>query len=251
MRDWVAELEEWLQDRFVALCNTIGKPVPFSGLRITPSLGFEESKYFVLGLEAGLFQADEFGCVQSELLAPPGQGDVRQKTCRVFYSDSSPPRLVRECICQLSTASSLIVKRGWLTSHVQLEPSVKDGCDIAYGIDILVRSPGGQILACVEVKRSVAELQKLITDLRACCTRGPHAKDECGFPQNHPNYEFCAFYKPAYFWAVAPEADVCFRMMYQGASVELEQLVSLPPRSMIESHWSILGNDLPPRLGLP
>ena len=182
-----------------------------------------------------MFQPDELGYVQSELLPPPSKGNTRQKVCRIFWYDSLPPRLVRECICQLSTASSLIVKRGWLTSHIQMEPDLKDDRDLSYGMDILVRSRTGQILACVEVKRSMAELQKLIADLRACCTRGPHAKDECGFPQNHPIYEFCAFYKPVYFWAVAPEADVCFRMKYDNRSIELEQLLSLPPRSMIES----------------
>jgi len=235
-RDWVGELGRWLQDRFAELCETIGEPVPLSGLRINPSLGIEESKYFLLGLEAGLFQPDELGYVQSELLPPPSKGTTKQKVCQIFWHDPPPPRLFRECVCQLSTASSLIMKRGWLTSHILMEPDFEDDRDMSYGIDILVKSPRGQILACVEVKRSVAELQKLITDLRACCQRGAHAKDDCGFPQNHPKYEFCAFYKPAYFWAVAPDADVCFRMKYDDGSIELEQLISLPPRSMIESH---------------
>lgn len=235
-RDWVSELGRWLQDRFAELCKTIGEPVPLSGLRINPSLGIEESKYFLLGLEAGLFQPDELGYVQSELLPPPSKGTTKQKVCQIFWHDPPPPRFFRECVCQLSTASSLIMKRGWLTSHILMEPDFEDDRDMSYGIDILVKSPKGQILACVEVKRSVAELQKLITDLRACCQRGAHAKDDCGFPQNHPKYEFCAFYKPAYFWAVAPDADVCFRMKYDDGSIELEQLISLPPRSMIESH---------------
>jgi hypothetical protein len=235
-RDWVGELERWLHDRFTELCETIGQPVPLSGLRINPALGIEESKYFLLGLEAGLFQPDELGYVQSELLPPPSKGNTRQKVCHIFWPDPFPPRLFRECVCQLSTASSLIMKRGWLKSHIQMEPDCKDDRDTSYGIDILVRSPAGQILACVEVKRSVAELQKLSTDLQACCRRGAHAEDDCGFPQNHPKYEFCAFYKPTYFWAVAPDADVCFRMKYDDGGIELEQLISLPPRSLIESH---------------
>ncbi|HEX7516734.1 MAG TPA: hypothetical protein VF345_05550 [Chthoniobacterales bacterium] len=235
-RDWVGELERWLQDRFAELCETIGHPVPLSGLRINPALGLEESEYFLLGLEAGLFQPDEEGYVQSELLPAPSTRNTRQTMCQIFWHDPPPPRLFRECVCQLSTASSLIMKRGWLKSHILMEPDFRDDRDMSYGIDILVKSPTGEILACVEVKRSVAELQKLITDLRACCKRGAHAKDDCGFPQNHPNYEFCAFYKPTYFWAVAPDADVCFRMKYDDGSIELEQLISLPPRSMIESH---------------
>jgi hypothetical protein len=235
-RDWVEELEGWLQDRFAELCETIGQPCPLSGLRINPGLGIEEARYFLLGLEAGLFQPDELSYVQSELLPPPSQGNNKQRMCQIFWHDPPPPRLSRECVCQLSTASSLIMKRGWLKSHVQMEPDLKDDRDMSYGIDILVISPAGEILICVEVKRSVAELQKLMTDLRTCCRRGAHARDDCGFPQNHPKYEFCASHKPTYFWAVAPEADVCFRMRYEDGLIEPEQLISLPPRSRIESH---------------
>ena len=67
-RDWAGELERYLRDKFVQLCANTGQAVPFSGLRINPPLGIEESKYFLLGLEAGLFLPDEEGYVQSELL---------------------------------------------------------------------------------------------------------------------------------------------------------------------------------------
>jgi hypothetical protein len=234
-RDWTGELERWLQERFAELCDTVGQPVPLSGVRINPNLGIEESKYFLLGMEAGLFLPDELGYVQSELLPLTGGGNSPQKMCRLFWHDPLPPRLVRECICQLSTASSLILQRGWLPSHILLEPDYKDDRAMSYGIDILIKSPAGRILAAVEVKRSVAELQKLVTDLSACCKRGAHAKDDCGFPQNHPKYDFCASYKPMYFWAVAPDADVCFQMKYGDGSMGLEQLKSLPPRSLLES----------------
>ena len=234
-RDWVGELERWLQDRFAGLCDTIGQPVPPSGLRIHPSLGMEESKYFLLGMEAGLFLPDEFGYIRSELLPPPSGENIRQKTCQLFWHDPPPPRLFRERLCQLSTASSLVIQRGWLTSHLLLDPDFQGDCDTSYGIDIVIKSPAGQILVAVEVKRSTAELQKFLTDLNACCKRGPHLQDDCGFPQNHPKYEFCASHKPPYFWAVAPEADVCLKMKYGDGSIELEQLASLPPRSRLES----------------
>ena len=235
-RDWASELEKYLRDRFAELCEAIGQPLPPSRLRINPALGLDESKYFLLGLEAGLFRPDVEGYVQSELLPSPSTGNIRQTMCQLFWHNPPPPHLFREGVCQLSTAALLILKRGWLRSHILLEPDCKDDRDMSYGIDILVKSPMGQILVCVEVKRSLAELEKLMTDLRACCKRGAHAKDDCGFPQNHPKYEFCAFYKPTYFWAVAPDAEVCFRIKYDDGSIELEQLISLPPRSMIESH---------------
>jgi hypothetical protein len=234
-RDWVGELEGWLQEKFAELCDTIGHPAPLSGLRINPIPGIEESRYFLLGLEAGIFQPDELGYVQSELLPPPVNAQSRQKMCRLFWHDPAPPRLSRECVCQLATASSLILKRGWLPIHILMEPDLRDDRDTSYGMDILIRLRPGQILAGVEIKRSAAELQKLITDLRMCCKRGPHAKDDCGFPQNHPKYEFCAHHRPEYFWAVAPEADVCFGMRYVDGAIELEELPSLPPRSLLES----------------
>jgi len=132
--------------------------------------------------------------------------------------------------------SLLILKRGWLKSHIVMAPDFQDQRGVPHGMDILVQSPAGQILICVEVKRTVAELGKMMTDLRTCCRRGAHAKDDCGFPQNHPKFEFCASYQPTYFWGVAPEVDVCFRMKYNNDSIELEQLASLPPRSLIESN---------------
>jgi hypothetical protein len=233
-RDWAAEAERYLRDGFAELCETIGQPMPFSGLRISPPLGVEESKYFMLGLEAGLFLPDELGYVQSELLPPPSVGNVRQKMCQIFWHNPSPPRLFREGVCQLATAASLILKLGWLKSQVVMEPSIKEYRSFAYGVDILVRSAAGEVLICVEVKRSAPELAKLVTDLGACCRRGSHSREDCGFPQNHPKYEFCARYQPTYFWAVAPDADVCLRMKYDGSSVGLQQLSSLPPRSMIE-----------------
>lgn len=232
-RDWTGELERYLRDRFADLCATIGQAAPVSGLRINPPLGIEESKYFLLGLEAALFLPDAEGCVQSQLLEASLTGTAARKPFRIFRRDP-PPGLFREGICQLSTASLLILKRGWLKSHILMEPDIQDQRGTPYGIDILVTSPAGQILICVEVKRTVAELEKMMTDLRTCCKRGAHANDDCGFPQNHPKYEFCAFYKPTYFWGVAPEADVCCRMKYDNNSIELEQLASLPPRSMIE-----------------
>ncbi len=232
-RDWATEAEGYLKARFAELGTALGQPVSFSGLRINPPLGLAEAEYFLLGLEAELFQLDELGNIQSELLRARS-GDDPRIVFQLFQQEPPPPRLRREVFCQLSTASSLILKRGWLRSQVFLTPGDEGLGPPGHGIDLLVRSSPGAILICVEVKRSAAELQKLITDLGACCKRGPHPQSDCGFPQNHPKYEFCALNQPTYFWAVAPDADVCLRMKYYGSSVGLEQLSSLPPRSMIE-----------------
>ena len=232
-RDWVCELEGYLQDRFAGLCKTIGQRLPASGLRIIPPLATEEAKYFLLGVENELFQLDGEGYVASDLFPASNSAEIEQGMCQIFWYNSLPPRLFRESICQLSTASALILKRGWLRSHVRMEPSIDEQTSVISGVDILVKSSDSRILIGVEVKRNAAELQKLVVDLQACSRRGPHTQDDCGFPQNHPKYEFCIVSRPNYFWAVAPDTEVCFRMKYEDGVV-LEQLTSLPPRSLIE-----------------
>lgn len=212
-RDWAGELEQWLEERFVALGESSGQPLQVSGLRIYPPLETEEAKYFLLGLEAGLFRPDD-------------------EETEIFHRD--PPRLSREGICQLSTVSSLILERGWLPRQILTGTNLAEYCSRDYGVNILVKSSGDKILASVAVKRTAPELQKLVMDLRACFRRGAHAIDDCGFPQNHPKYEFCAAYQPNYFWAVAPEADVCLKLIETEQGMELHELATLPPRSLIE-----------------
>jgi hypothetical protein len=231
-RDWTDELGRWLEDRFAELGGAMGQRLPLSGLRINPPLAGEEAKYFLLGLEEGLFFFDAAGCIQSELFPPATEGNL--KMGRIFRNDCSPPRLVREVVYQLATASQLILKRGWLKSHVALEPGREEHRAGAFGLDLLVKSPAGKILVWVEVKRSSVELEKLVVDLRACSRRGPHGRQDCGFPQNHPRYEFALCHKPEYLWAVAPDGENCFRLTYESGSFELEKLPSLPPRSFIE-----------------
>lgn len=232
-RDWTGELESYLRERFALFFANVGQPVPFVGLRISPPLGIEEAKYFLLGLEDGLFHLDEESCVQSSLFSPE-YAEIEGDKYRLFRHDPPPFRFFRERVCHLSTAGFLILKRGWLRSHIVVDSSAAGNRTAADRADILVKSPAGALLICVAVKRSVAELQKLVADLRTCCNRGPHAEDDCGFPQNHPRYEFCARYRPAYFWGVAPDAGICVRLGYDNRSIRLEMLPSLPHRSVME-----------------
>src|ERR1700730_19092479 len=118
-RNWISELEAYLQMRFAELCETIGHPIPWTGLRISPPLAMEEAIYLLSGLEEGLFRPGAAGYFESELLPPADEGN--DKLCRIFWPEPPPPRLFREGICQLATASLLILKRGWLRSQVRLE----------------------------------------------------------------------------------------------------------------------------------
>jgi hypothetical protein len=233
-RDWNGELERWLNERFAELCEAMGQHPPLSGLRINPPLTAEEARYFLLGLEDGLFFLDTEGAIRSDLFPPGGDGEAKPNMAQIFRRDCSPPRLVREAVCQLATAALLILKRGWLKTHVALEAGSEEHRAAAFGLDLLVKSPAGKILVWVEVRRALVELEKLVVDLGACSRRGPHGRQDCGFPQNHPRYEFVLFHKPEYLWAVAPDGEMCFRLAYENGSVELEQLPSLPPRSFIE-----------------
>src|SRR2546421_676666 len=225
------ELEGWLQEKFAATCQAMGERVPISGVRISPPLAEWEAQYFLLGLEDILFVAADGGDVTSELLPPADEAHPPQ-SYRLFSHE--PPRLLRENLCQLATAARLILERGWLRRHLNLQPSRPEHRATADGCDLLVRSPAGEILISVEVKRSRLELEKLIADLRACSRRGPHAHEDCGFPQNHPRHEFCVARCPAYLWAVAPDGELCLAVKCEEGALELEALPSLPPRSLLE-----------------
>lgn len=235
-RDWAAELEHYLQARYTDLCAGMGQPMSEYGLRLKPPFGREESKYFLLGLEAGLFWLDDKGYAGSELLPYSTNESDGPNAHPIFWSNPAPIRLCREGVGQLATAAALILKRGWLKSQVEVQPGLSEQQGMAgCGVDILVKSPAGRILVCVVVKRTAEELQKLSVDFRQCCRRGSHAKSQCAFEQNHGKYEFCATHQPAYFWAVAPDREICFRISYDIGALDLEELGSLPARSLIES----------------
>ena len=225
-RDWIGELSNYLQRIFFQLGEALGQPRSISELRLNPPLAIEEAKYFLLGLESGLFRLEEEGYVQSELLPH----NFKQGPGQIFALRPPPPRIVREGIFQLATASTLVLQRGWLPGQIKV------GADDAasYGVDMVVKSAAGEILACVEIKRSLPELQKFTSDFRQCCKRGEHAKAECAFQQNHGMYEFCVRSQPTYLWVVAPGDDVCFKLSYAGTIIEIEELDTLPSRSHIE-----------------
>jgi hypothetical protein len=221
------DLETWLQERFAAMCQQLGRTAPASGLRISPPLGEWEARYLSRGLDDDLFRVNEQGEVESDLLR-----SAEERPYRIFWAD--PPRLLRENVCQLAAAARLIFERGWLRQHVGLEPGRPEHRANADTFDLLVRSPAGKILIWIEVRRSSVELDKLVADLRACSRRGPHAHQDCGFPQNHPRHEFCAANQPDYLWGLAPDGESCFAITCNGNAVEFEPLSSLPPRSLLE-----------------
>src|SRR6478672_1495015 len=175
-----SELEARLQDKFRAMCEAIGHSPALSTVRISPPPADWETNYFLRGWNEGLFEIDSNGEVGSDLIRTTEEN----QHYRIFSRE--PPRLLRENLCQLAAAARLIFERGWLKHHLALEASGPGYRAPADGFDLLVRSTAGEILIWVEVKRSAAELEKLVADLRACSRRGPHSREDCGFPQNHP-----------------------------------------------------------------
>jgi hypothetical protein len=226
------ELETWLQDKFAAVCQTAGQRVPASGLRISPTLANWEAEYFLAGLTADLFAVDAQDGVTSEMFEPASGGNEHPASYRLFSRE--PLRLLRENVCQLTAASRLVLQRGWLKRHLLFQPSRPEHRATADGFDLLVRLHAGEILISVEVRRSRLELEKLIADLRACSRRGPHAHADCGFPQNHPRYEFYLAQRPAYLWAAAPDGELCLEVKCEEHSLDLEPISALPPRSLLE-----------------
>jgi hypothetical protein len=226
------QLETWLQDKFNAARAADGQPASPSGLRISPPLAAWEEEFFRRGLDENLFDTDERGEIDSELLQAGPETGAPPRSYRIFSHE--PVRLFRENVCQLAAAARLVFERGWLRHHVTLEPGRDEHRTSADHFDLLVKSGAGPIFIWVEVRRSLFELQKFIADLRACSRRGQHAQADCGFPQNHPRHEFCAANQPMCLWAVAPDGEISFQVKCDGPTFELEPLSSLPPRSRFE-----------------
>ena len=236
-RPWETELEQFLQSKLDALSVTPNQGIGRPAVRIFPPPAADEAKYFMLALDAGMFELDDNGVVHSRLIGPGIDVSASDETFPLFADVSSSPRLIRERIWQLATAGALIYERGWLERQVELLPNTTGGADI------LLHASSGKLLAAVSIKRTTPELSKLVSDLQQCCQRGEHPIDNCGFPQNHRHFEFCASHQPPYFWAVAPAGDICFKMTYPpGGSIEVEELPTLPRRSRIElEHESFWG----------
>jgi len=214
------------------MCETLGKNGSLAPLRIAPPLGEWERHFFRRGLEENLFGVDERGEVESDLLPAADETGDKPQAYRIFSAD--PPRLLRENICQLAAAARLIFEQGWLRQHVFLEPGHPEYHANARVYDLLVRSSEGTIFIWVEARRSGVELDKLIADLRACSRRGPHAHEDCGFPQNHQRHAFCVAKQPSCLWGLAPDGEIVLGVKCDGPALELEPFSSLPPRSLFE-----------------
>jgi hypothetical protein len=224
-RDWVGELWQTLQAKFASL----GEENAVSQLRISPPLTAGEARHFLMGLENDLFNIGDNGLACSAALGTTTQ-NIESYLCPIFASDTALARMVRENISRLALASMIVFDRGWLPGQVRLESNQTASPDI----DAIIESAEGKMFVAIEIKRSAFELQKFASDFERCCRRGEHAKSDCAFQQNHGVFEFCARNRPPYMWIVAPEADVCFKLSYANAAIELEELPTLPPRSHIE-----------------
>jgi hypothetical protein len=208
-RNWIKEAESYLYQQYSQLKNVT---VRGATLTIKPTLDESEAKYFIRGLEERLFSVDEEGYVQSTLLGLPLVTNTRQKVLQLFWATKGGTKLFREGVCQLATVASLILKYGWLSRQIVMEPSKAEVGHLAYGVDILIRDEERSITICGEVKKDRSELHKLVEGFRDCCRRGPHTKDQCKLAKNHRKYEFCYALKPAYFFATAPGEEICFRL---------------------------------------
>ncbi|MFL6515371.1 MAG: hypothetical protein ACJ8M1_10145 [Chthoniobacterales bacterium] len=200
-----------------------------SALRISPPFGSDEAKYFVLGMEAGLFRIDANGRIDSLLIAADGGSSG---IAELFENNRG---LVRTTVCRFSTAAALVLERGWLPQQIQVGARATEKEVMPHQLDITVNVSDGSLVAAIDIRRTLPELEKLRRDLQQCGRRGKHADDNCGFPQNHGRFEYCAFYQPPYFWAVAPESEMCFKMSYgDDGTIQMSDVSSLPPRSILE-----------------
>lgn len=227
-RDWIGEATAFLQERYNQVCPEK------SALRIDPPLDESEAQLFMQGHEAGIFSIDQEGYVQSRLLARPTRKSDKQRAIQMFWHPA-PRFLFREGVCQLSTASCLILKYGWSADSVVMEPVRREFGPLAYGVDIVITDAAGQFV-CGDVKRGEKELDKLLRDFRSCCGLGPHSRTECPHKDNHPKYDVCSEKKALYFFATCPGREVTFKLLHNGqVAVERELEGLIYPHDLVST----------------
>ena len=220
MNNSVTELQNFLYEKHKQVCRKLSADQPETNIIFKPDFDMHEAKYFISGMENGLFSIDDEGYAQSHFLPMQPKGK-KQRAIQLFWTgEGGSRRLFREGVCQLSTASSLVLEYGWATEQVKMESA--EFPDLPYAIDILIKSMEGKILACCEVKKDDREFQKLIKGFEDCCKRGPHSKEDCEYGENHAKYAFCLSAKPALFWFVAPGQEKIYKLSYQNGNVDHE-----------------------------
>ena len=145
-------------------------------LQIDPPLDKEEARFFLGGIEHDLFSINEDGYAQSRFLPDKRRGTTYQQILPVYWRTRKGPLgrwvLFREGVCQLALASSMVLKYGWGKSQVQMEPPISQFGELAYAVDLLVRSDDGQIVICGEVKKNLIDIEKFLKGFAHCCERG-------------------------------------------------------------------------------
>lgn len=230
MRDWIKETEDHLHQLYARICERENIRPNFN---IKPDLSVEEAEYFIRGLEENLFTIDDEGYVQSAFLPPHTKGSKKQRMTQFFWRKGDSKFLFREGINQVAVASSLVLKYGWNNNSVKMEPNIAEFEDLAYAVDFFIKDETGKIPVCGEAKRNKAEFNNLINGFRSCCERAPHTKADCLFPKNHAKYQFCARYKPAYFFATAPNQQICFSLSHDDGVHIKAEMTELPTPQML------------------
>src|SRR3954466_5835183 len=158
-REWQNELCCFLDEKyreFVAQANSMPAT---PALRISPPLSVDEAKYFLLGVEAGLFAVGADGQLQSSLIADD------PAIAELF---SASRGLMRITLCRFSTAAALILQRGWLPQQIQIGAPLKEKELMPQQMDITVTASDGSLVAAVDIRRTTPELEKLRRDLQQC-----------------------------------------------------------------------------------
>lgn len=230
-RNWVLEVEEYLNKKYIETIRDVDSCAQ-ELTAYSPPLDIWEAKYFMLGLEKNFFSIDSEGYVQSNFLPVPPMGSGKQKMIQLFWNFQGGKRLLyREGVCQMATSSYLSIHHGWSASEIEMEPDIKEYGDLAYAVDILVKSDKGELAICCEVKKDDWELNKLIAGLRYCCEQGAHDKEGCKYRRDHQKFEICQALKPRYFYATSPQTKLCFELEYKENRIYLHEIGKPPSKA--------------------
>jgi hypothetical protein len=171
-----------------------------------------EARFFMRGLELGLFEVVSDGLLHYQRLSGHGP-KARHTTGFVGY---------REVVTQFAALTKLIEEYGWPVENVLAEPPARGRANI-YAFDGLVfdeaRLGSGQarqswptVRIAIEAKINSAQVKKLMRVINKCVQRGFHERHDhpAGERSDHAKFLGIMEWKPAYFLTITPEEWIIY-----------------------------------------
>lgn len=173
----------------------------------------EEAHGFFRAIDAGLFELSDKGQCR-----PRGMRPSTGYCFPLFDWESkakSQVRLFREWLTHAAAPASLHLDYGYPLHDIALDVDA---------FDVLVYSPSNQPLVAVEVKKSSAELDKMLAEMHALEQQGWELKYDARSSNAAQKFRSLLAFRPVFFLAIAPGVSRAYAVNYPADRAETAEL---------------------------